>query len=631
MTIQPTDTPTNRLGQFFDLVWGDVNGVVYIPTKDATGKWVRNYFKWPENRSSAIGFALLHQTSRDVYFGPAVYKPETYDKIVEAKKQGVKYKTSKEDILGSNVVWVEYDGNAPDEWAPPLDEAVSGEQAGSQAMPEPSLRVQSSGPGNQHVYWRLKEFSTDIEFIETVNRAVAYMTKADTSGWDINQVLRPIETVNRKYDDTPSVIVYDENRNEYPASTFSHFEPFKDLIVAEVNDSDLPDPLQVVAKYSWRQDDIDLIHKDKDAITESGIDRSAALMRIGFTCAEMSLSDAEIFALLLFCDDKWGKFKHRADRKRRLADIINRARQKYPHGIKDPTFAGLLGEHTDTEVKPLLVYGWRDLIEAEIKVDWVIKDVMPVGGLGMIASAPGIGKTQFTMQLAAGCVLKQNVIYLEPVRAHRTLTIQLEMNAPSMKHFVLTMNNGYSEEEQEQLQSNMLMVPLGQSVSFMNPEGRKWIESVIQEFKPEGLYIDSLQKIYPGELSKDEIRGFYSYLSYLRQEYGLYIFLIHHDRKAQENNKRPRDLSDIYGSQFITAEPDCVFHLWRPAPESHDIELRNLKNRLARSFPIYIIRRDENLKFSGHELHVGGDDVSSFDGLREDPDGGSESALLRIQ
>ena len=628
MTIQPNDTATNRLGQFFDLIWGDTNGVVYIPTKDATNKWIRTYFKWPENRSNAIQFVLLHTTSRDVYYSPAIYKPEVVDKILDAKKNKKDLHLGKEDILGSNVVWVEYDGNAPEEWTPAAGEAGSVEPRPAGAMPEPTLRVQSSGEGNQHIYWRLKEFNTDIEFIERVNRAVAYMTNADTSGWDINQVLRPIETVNRKYPGTPQVIVYSENRHEYPASEFSHFEPVKDLIKTSIDIDDLPDPLQVLAKYVWLDDDIALINKDKDEFGER--DRSGALMRIGYTCAEMSLSDAEIYSLLLFCDDKWEKFKHRPNRERRLIEIINRARQKYPHGVTDPTFAGLLGQHTPVEVKPLQVYSFRELLQADIHVDWVIEDAIPKAGLGMIVSAPGRGKTQFTMQLAMACALNESLLYLKPDRPHRTMLFQLEMNAPSLKHFVNTMAGGYTEQQQEVLDRNFLLFPHGMPINLMHQESRKGFESLIEQYQPEGVYIDSLQKIYLGDLSKDEIRGIYTYLASVRQKYGVYIFLIHHDRKAQEGNKRPRDLSDVYGSVYITAEPDCVFHLWRAAPESKELELRNLKNRLAKEFPPYLIHRDQNLKFAGREIEFGNDGIE-FNGLREGPDRGSSGPFLTLR
>jgi hypothetical protein len=85
------------------------------------------------------------------------------------------------------VLWVDFDGNAPDSWD-------------TLEIPYPSLRVQSSMPGHEHVYWKLEEFLDDIPVLEDRNRSIAYMLKADTSGWDADQILRPIHTINRKRD-----------------------------------------------------------------------------------------------------------------------------------------------------------------------------------------------------------------------------------------------------------------------------------------------------------------------------------------------------------------------------------------------------------------------------------------------
>lgn len=590
MTIQPSASAAERLSQFFEYIWGDVDGLVYVPTKDATNKWHKTYFPWPLFKESVVQHVLLNSADKDVYYSPALYKntPEVIAKI-KAKEP-----TSKEDILGSNVAWVEFDGNAPNEWTDLVREAAGGR---SERLPGPSLRVQSSKPGNQHVYWKLKEFTSDISFIETINRTVAYMVKADTSGWDINQVLRPIETQNHKpgYGTDNKVFVYDQSNAEYPSSSFSHFEPVREYINESLNEDEIPDPLQVIAKYSWATDDAELLNKSLEELNAR--DRSGALMRIGFLGAEKGLSDEEIYSLLLFCDEKWGKYKDRHNRKSALVTIINRARQKYPHAKEDVTFAGLVGTNTETEVQPKLVYGFNELLATNIHIDWMIDGLIPAQGLGMIASAPGVGKTQFTMGLGMACAIGKPMLSYAPTRKHKVLFVSLEMNLPSLKYFADTMAPAYNEQEREDLQRNFLMFPWGMPIDFMKEESRKGFESIVESERPEGIYIDSLQKIYLGDLSKDEIRGVYTYLSYLRQKFNLYVWLIHHDRKATEGNKRPRDLSDIYGSTYITAEPDSVLHLWRSNPSSNIIELRPLKMRLSATPEPIHITRNQHLGF----------------------------------
>jgi len=43
----------------------------------------------------------------------------------------------------------------------------------------------------------------------------------------------------------------------------------------------------------------------------------------------MGWQDDQIAAILYDADDRWGKYKHRRDRDRRLTDFVNRARQKH--------------------------------------------------------------------------------------------------------------------------------------------------------------------------------------------------------------------------------------------------------------------------------------------------------------
>src|SRR5690606_29582506 len=110
-------------------------------------------------KNSALGY--------NVFYSPALYRAT---------------KPIKENVMGSWFLWVDFDGNAPLSWEE-LESDIS--------IPKPSLIIQSSLPTHQHCYWQLDEFLTDIETLEDRNRALAYHLKADTSGWDADQILRP--------------------------------------------------------------------------------------------------------------------------------------------------------------------------------------------------------------------------------------------------------------------------------------------------------------------------------------------------------------------------------------------------------------------------------------------------------
>lgn len=171
---------TTELTEFYNYIWGvdpvqDGPTYVYIPVEHE-GKWTPYMFAWPRQRNGVIKHTLKWSAVKaNVFFSPALYKAA---------------KPIKENVLGSNVLWVDFDGNAPAEWPEPEEDVVY--------IPPPTLIVQSSIEGHEHCYWKLDKFLTDIETLEDRNRAIAYLMHADTSGWDADQILRPIRTTNHK-------------------------------------------------------------------------------------------------------------------------------------------------------------------------------------------------------------------------------------------------------------------------------------------------------------------------------------------------------------------------------------------------------------------------------------------------
>lgn len=188
MTTPEFDTPSEGLGHFFDSIWGENEGYVYVPTKDReTEAWHKAMFKWPTQKKGVVKYVLQQSADgRDVYYGPALYRDHS---------------PTKENLKGAQVLWAEFDGNAlaarfgvsdPSEGTPETGESrQDGPTVVLGGAPEPTLRVQTSGEGNQHVYWQLDSLVTDIDEIEEKNRAIAYTYDTDKSGWDATQVLRP--------------------------------------------------------------------------------------------------------------------------------------------------------------------------------------------------------------------------------------------------------------------------------------------------------------------------------------------------------------------------------------------------------------------------------------------------------
>ena len=567
------DSPVEGLGSFFDNIWGTTLGYAYLPTRDQkSDTWVKTFFEWPKHKNHIINHVLAATAQGlDSYFAPALFKEPT--------------RPVKDNIKGSNVLWAEFDGSAPDKWTSKTD--TSPEPAGVDVVPMPSVRVQSSTDGYEHVYWKLEEFTNDIEFIEGSNRSIAYTLRADTSGWDINQILRPPFTTNYKHDLPVTLISNDSD--SYNRTSFSQLKPALQLVSESIDTEHLPEVQWLVAKYKWDEEHFKLF---LDSNIEEGR-RSHALMRLGYYCAEQGMEDAEAYSILSNAASRWGKFSGRLDRHKRLIDIVNRARQKHPVALDSLTFKGILGEQTTTGGQ--VVYGMKEFLDSSIKVEWVINGFIEKGGMGMISSAPGVGKTQMSIQLGIACALGKSFFNWKIDKPMKILMFSLEMSHVGLKMLFEVITSEFSDEDKALLDQNFKIIPLGQALPIDRPDSRTFIELMIAEQQPEGVIIDALGKLLTGELKEETARKVNDYMGILRARFGCFVWLVHHNIKASAENKKPNKLEDVFGSTYITADMTTVMTLWEN-PKG-DLEFNQVKARLTAKSPSLHLRRDAYLKF----------------------------------
>jgi RecA-family ATPase len=128
------------------------------------------------------------------------------------------------------------------------------------------------------------------------------------------------------------------------------------------------------------------------------------------------------------------------------------------------------------------------------------------------------------------------------------------------------------------------------------------------------------------ELSNESlVKSIMDWDASVRKRFNLFTWYIHHQRKAQATNKKPTDLSDVYGSHYITARATSVYCLW---PEGPDIEVTCLKRRLSGKEKTYRLARDGDLEFTRKDT-VGAIadsiDLSKF--LEEDTSSGNGFGL----
>src|SRR6266542_1050948 len=170
------------LGKFLDVLWGTGDRprrvcLAYKPNPSAFE--IPPLQNWPRSRNAVIEFILTVSARRQtIYINPAMLNPNAIS-------------NTKEDILASWVLWVDFDGNAVE--AMVKLEALSD-------LPRPSYRLSSGLSGHEHWYWVL-EAPAGPQSFEPVNRKLAYFLNGDIGCWNSNRVMRPPYTVN--YMDAP--------------------------------------------------------------------------------------------------------------------------------------------------------------------------------------------------------------------------------------------------------------------------------------------------------------------------------------------------------------------------------------------------------------------------------------------
>jgi archaellum biogenesis ATPase FlaH len=393
-------------------------------------------------------------------------------------------------------------------------------------------------------------------------------------------------------------------KTEYSLEDFAHIAAARKIVSTDLVLGDLPPLEDVKALATWTPEFLEKFSRDHKYFEgPPKKDRSAAMSELAHMGAELGWPDENIASVLYDADDRWGKYKYRRDRDRRITDFINRARQKHGYNaLENVDLTKMIQSANQTAPvmgESKLIYGYQDFVDAEFKIEWILSGLLAQGGFGLVTGYPGTGKTQFSIALGAHMALgnKKFLIWDNVAGNKKVLFLSLEMSAAPLNLFMGTIGKSY--DDKNTLNRNFLVAPFGTPINLDTPEGQVFFDQIMNDHMPDILIIDSLQKISSKELTDEQaVKNLIHYLSVVRAKYSCAMVMIHHNRKKpNDGQKKGVELSDVYGSTYITTDVDFVLSL--KTVDGDLLQVDTLKNRLGATFEAFnITRNPDDLSFT---------------------------------
>ena len=240
-----------------------------------------------------------------------------------------------------------------------------------------------------------------------------------------------------------------------------------------------------------------------------------------------------------------------------------------------------------------------ELMAGDYKTQWLIKDYIERGAIGMIHGESGGGKSLFTLDWSY-CVATGRSWHGFKVRKPAKVMYVAGEGSRGFKMRLTSLNQKYQSEIKDNLCFSR------QSFNFLD---KKTAEMIIDEvektgFIPELLFVDTLHRNMIGDENKAEDMGqFIATIEILVKKYNCTVAIVHHSGIADKNRAR--------GSSATYAAMDFVFSVVKNNDFESSLICQKMKDA----------DKPQPLKFLLHKIELQGDE------WRDEDDGKQQTGV----
>ncbi len=212
-------------------------------------------------------------------------------------------------------------------------------------------------------------------------------------------------------------------------------------------------------------------------------------------------------------------------------------------------------ERAELERRKQLVLVIHDLNPSQkIEPQEFVGGIFPRKFVSMLIAPPGTGKTIFVQKFVSDVSMGGNVFdgFAEDEPERKCLILAGEagyelllMRGASMRWAINPKNVKVLDQYEAENQDINIMLD--------SPEGMKNVERLIEIYKPDILFIDTLSSFHESDENKaPEMKPIIKHLAALARQYNMAVVPVHHSRKrAAKERTMPLDQNDVVGSSVM--------------------------------------------------------------------------------